>query len=113
MLEPKISGSSIVLRGSFNPTIFQPSWLARYNLISTQEADAAQVKVVHSEVSHFETESSVIQVTKDRFAAATKASVHWVPLADLVVGTFSILEHTPVTAMGINRQMHFEVSSEE
>jgi hypothetical protein len=31
----------------------------------------------------------------------------------LVLGTFSILDHTPVRALGINRVMHFKMDSRE
>ena len=32
---------------------------------------------------------------------------------DIVLGTFFLLEHTPVSALGLNRQMHFSLGSEE
>jgi hypothetical protein len=34
-------------------------------------------------------------------------------LPDLVRGTFFVLSRTPVTALGLNRQMHFSLESEE
>jgi hypothetical protein len=111
-LPAETAGSSIVLVGSFNPAIFQPSWFARQNLITTAEAEASDVKIIHPEICHFETEAFVVHVTKQRFMASTKPNTHWVLLRDLVLGTFYILEHTPVTALGMNRQMHFRVADE-
>jgi len=73
---PEISGGSIVLLGTFNPTIFQPEWLVR---------------------QHFETEKYVLQVTNEKFVAASKPNASSAPLRDLVHGAFFILEHTPVT----------------
>ena len=110
---PDIAEASIVLVGKFNPAIFQPMWFAVQNLLPREEALNAEVKVVHPEVSDFNTDSVHIQVTSDRFMAMTKASSPWLPLTDLVAGTFGVLEHTPVTAMGLNRHMHFAVASEE
>jgi len=110
---PEISGSSIVLRGSFNPAIFQPAWFAQQNLLAQAEAEASELKIVHPQISSFETERFVLQITTDRFVAASKPNASSEPLRDLVVGTFFILEHTPVTAIGLNRQLHFPMKSED
>jgi hypothetical protein len=112
-LIPEISGSTVVLVGSFNPKIFQPEWFARQKLLSQAEADAAEIKIIVPQISHFETENFIIQVTDDRFLAATKPNANPAPLRDLVQGAFFILEHTPVTAMGLNYQMHFATGSEQ
>ncbi len=113
MLDPELSSSSIVLAGAFNPRIFTPAWFSRQNLLSANEADQADTKIVHPEISHFETESFVVHVTTERFTAVTRPSAHWVVLKDLVLGTFYVLEHTPIKAIGLNRMMHFRLGSEE
>lgn len=110
---PQISSSSIVLAGSFNPRIFQPEWFARQGLMSKEQVEAAEIRVIVPEVAHFETEQVVIQVTQERFIASSNPNANAVPLRDLVQGTFFILEHTPITAMGLNRHMHFPLESEE
>lgn len=102
-----------MLVGSFNPAIFQPEWFARQGLLSQEQVDAADVKIIVPEICHFETEQVVLQVTHGRFLAASKQNANPVPLRDLVRGTFFVLEHTPVTALGMNRQMHFPLASEE
>lgn len=109
---PEISGATIVLVGSFNPKIFQPEWFARQGLLPQPEADAAEIKLIVPQISHFETERFLIQVTEQQFIAATKPNANPAPLRDLVQGAFFILEHTPVTAMGLNCQMHFSMDSE-
>lgn len=115
MPEPalEISGTSIVLVGSFNPRIFHPQWFLRQNLMSKAEADDADVKIVHPEICQFETERFYFQVTTDRLTAGTKPNATSEPLRDLILGTFYILEHTPVTALGINSQMHYGLVSEK
>jgi hypothetical protein len=110
---PEINGASVTLLGSFNPKIFQPQWFAQQNLLTQSEADTAEIQVIHPQICQFQTERFSIQVTPEQFTAATKVNVISEPLRDLVVGVFFILEHTPVTAMGINRQMHFACGSEE
>src|SRR5260370_4719802 len=112
-LIPEISGATVVLVGSFNPKIFQPEWFARQQLLPQAEADASDIKLIVQQVCHFETERFIMQVTEERFLAATKPNANPAPLRDLVQGAFYILEHTPVTAMGLNYQMHFAMESEK
>jgi hypothetical protein len=112
-LKPTIEGGSIVLLGSFNPKIFQPEWFLRQGLLPEAEAAEAQIKLIHPQVSEFETERFHIQVIAERFAAISQKIANPAPLRDLVRGTFFILEHTPVTAMGLNCLMHFPMESEE
>jgi hypothetical protein len=112
-LTPEISGSTIVLLGSFNPKIFQPEWFARQQLLPQTEADASEIKLIVPQVSHFETERFILQVTEDRFTASSKPSANPAPLRDVVQGAFFILEHTPVTAMGLNYSMHFAMESHD
>jgi hypothetical protein len=108
-----VTGSAIVLVGSFNPTIFQPEWFARQGLISKAETEGASIKIIVPEVSHFETERFAMFVTAEKLVVSSKPNADPAPLRDLVLGTFFILEHTPVTAMGLNRMMHVALESEE
>jgi hypothetical protein len=107
------AGSAIVLVGSFNPAIFQPAWFAKLGLLSEETTKKAEVKIITPQVCHFETDEFVLQVVDQRFLVQSKMSADPAPLSDLVSGTFFILEHTPVTAMGLNRQMHVDLQSEE
>jgi len=112
MPEPEITGASVVLIGSFNPTIFQPQWFASQNLLPKSEAESASIKAIVPAVCEFETERFQIQVVQERFMAVSKVGANPEPLRDLVVGTFFILEHTPVTAMGINQHLHFQMKTD-
>jgi hypothetical protein len=110
---PEISGSTIVLLGSFNPKIFQPQWFARLGLIPPKQADEAEIKIIVPQISNFETEQFIMLVTEDRFSISSKPNADPIPLRDLVQGTFFILEHIPTTAMGLNHHMHFPMGSKE
>lgn len=85
----------------------------RQNLLPPDEAEQAEIKVIANEVCEFQTERFTIQVTNDRFAALSKPSANPAPLRDLVAGTFFVLEHTPLTALGLNREMHYAMPTEE
>ena len=107
----EVNSASIVLTGSFNPAIFQPEWFVRQNLMPAQEGEKAEIKVIAPQVCEFHTERFIIQVTGERFAAFSKPAANPAPLRDLVAGTFFILEHTPLKALGLNRDMHFALPS--
>ena len=110
---PELDGAAITLNGSFNPKIFQPQWFALQGLLSQNEADEADVQIIHPQICQFQTERFHFQVTPEQFSVSTKPNTTSEPLRDLVTGVFFILEHTPITAMGINRLMHFKVESQE
>ncbi len=110
-LSCELEGASIVLIGSFNPAIFQPEWFARMSLIRASEAADAKIDVIAPPVTSFKLEWVVIQVTTDRFTVSTADMAHLAPLSELVLGTFDILEHTPVKQMGLNRDMHYRAPS--
>lgn len=105
--------ANIVLVGSFNPSIFQPAWLAAQGLIRPEEAKEAKVDIIAQAVSSFTAGWLVLQVTADRFSATTSSMAESPALRDLAVGIFRLLEHTPFHSMGINRHMHYQMPSEE
>ncbi len=111
--EIKIEAVTIVLRGNFNPAIFQPRWFSAQGLIADSTADAAQIQLIHGQICAFAVDSFDIQVTEDRFMAATSDAAFYDPLRDLVLGTFSILKHTPLHQMGLNWSVHLQASTED
>jgi hypothetical protein len=113
MPNPEIDGSIIVLRGSFNPKIVQPAWLARQGLIREEEAEAATIQVMTHDVAIVNFEWLEINITEDRFSAVCKDPARHLPLRDLVASIFELLGHTPIRQLGINRQLHIPIEREE
>jgi hypothetical protein len=105
--------ASIVLVGNFNPAIFQPAWLAAKGLIRESEASAAVIEVIHAEIAQYRAGWLHISVTRDRFSASTSDPACQAPLRDLVVGTFQLLEQTPVVRLGLNRSMHVDLVDDQ
>lgn len=112
-LRAEIQGLSFVLVGDFNPKIFHPLWFSHHGLIGEHESEEAKIEVVHSDVSVFSLEWMRLQVTRDRFDLSTSQEPFFEVIRDLVIGSFQLLEHTPVKALGINYQAHFKMESEE
>ena len=111
MQAPEIEGASIVMIGSFNPSIFQPRWLGAQQLIRPEEAETAKVTVIHAELTDFSTEWFQLQVLQNRFTVATADPRQYGPLRDLAMAIFAILPHTPISVVGVNRLFHFKMSS--
>ncbi len=107
----KEEGGSIVFVGNFNPAIFEPLWFAKQGILPDREAESAEIQIVHREVTSFSLEWLGLQVTQDRFTASTPDSAHLEPLRDFVLSTFSVLEHTPLRLMGMNRDIHYRLAS--
>lgn len=108
-VKPEIQGLSFVLVGDFNPTIFHPLWFSHHELIGEHEGGAAKIEVVHNDISVFDLDWMRLQVTRDRFELTTLQEPYFEVIRDLVIGTFQLLEHTPVKALGINHQLHFKM----
>ena len=115
MSEPTIflQGMSLVFLGDFNPKIFQPAWFVAQKLLGEQEANLAEIKTISADVVIFTTEWLRMQVTRERFQLSTQQEPYYEMMRDVLVGTFTILEHTPVHTMGINLDFHFRMPSIE
>lgn len=108
-IEPEISGVQIVVLGKFNPVIFTPAWFALNKLLRESVTTNAQVQVIHRQVADFTADWLHLQVTNDRFSIATQQAPYE-RVRDLVFRVFSeCLHHTPLSAFGINRNVHFLV----
>ncbi len=103
---------NIVLLGSFNPAIYQPSWFAAHGLIPSADDKTplgTTLNVSHREVTDFKTDEFQLQVVQQRFSIRVNTASFYDGARDLVVGTFKILRHTPITKMGINSEFHFKM----
>ncbi len=110
-IEPEISGVSVVLLGEFNPAIFTPAWFAMHGLLPESAAESAMLEVAHQQVTVFSTDWLRLEVTHNRFSINT-LQAPYIRLRDLVARVFKEhLYHTPLNAFGINRDVHFQVSS--
>jgi len=110
---PETGGMQIVLLGQFNPAIFTPAWFTHNKLLREGLDESAQVQVIHPQIAAFTADWLHLQVTNDQFRAETQQAPY-ARLCELVVRTFSErLHHTPLTAFGINRNVHFLASDQE
>lgn len=112
-IEAEMDTVSVVLVGSFNPAIFQPLWFAAHEMLSIEDAEAAEFGLVHPEITQFSTRQFRITVEQTKFIATCEA-IHRNVVRDLVISCFGrVLIHTPVVMLGLNRELHFSCGTEE
>ncbi len=104
---------SIVVLGDFNPSIFQPLWFSANGLMPAEETESADIAVIHKRVASFSMGKMQIQVDEERLGMTTVESPQGPVLRDLAIGTLSILEHSPLKAIGINLDTVFAIESDE
>jgi hypothetical protein len=114
-MEPtlEVFGSQVVVVGSFNPPVLTPGWLEANKLIGSGDAEFAMQNeslAITPEISRFETEWFTVQILKQQFALMSKGPVT-PALKDLLVGIFTLLPHTPVTAIGLNSIAHYRIGT--
>lgn len=115
MLQPEIKERilNIVLRGDLNPHIFQPEWFVRQKLLGEKEGESAKVEIIHPEITVFNLDWLRFEVSRDRLVATTKDDRYHEVLRDLIIGTFTILSHTPLKMMGINSTFEYMINDEK
>jgi hypothetical protein len=111
MIKPELSSHSIVLVGKFAPSIFHPSWFANAGLIRKNQTDAAKIAIFSYEIVKYTIEWLDFTAQLNRIIMTTSQEAYFEPLRDLALGTFTILDQTPIQMLGINYQMHFTASS--
>jgi hypothetical protein len=52
VLNCELEGASVVLVGSFNPSIFQPKWLSSRDIIQAAEGEEAKIQIIHQKYHH-------------------------------------------------------------
>ena len=103
----------LVLIGDLNPHIFQPEWFVVQKLLGEKEGASAKVEVIHSDITVFNLDWLRLEVTRDRLVATTKDDRYHETLRDLIIGTFTVLSHTPLKMLGINTTFDYLLTEEE
>ncbi len=100
---------SVVVIGAFNPSIVHPFWLANKKLIREQEAESANIEVVHTEISKFSIDWATFEITRDRFVVKTSQEPYFEPVRDLILEIFKLLKETPIRSFGTNHSKYYDL----
>ena len=110
-IEPEIGGTTLVLRGRFNPAIFVPAWFALHGLLPERVASEAELSIATPHLTAFGTDWLQLQVTDDHLSLGS-TQAPFIRLRDLLLRIFrEKLPETPVRLLGINRTVHFKLRS--
>lgn len=114
-LHPKTEGINITVLGSFTPDVFRPTWFAKHDLISLEEAQNTNGPVIVDEhLSNFNlSDWLTIHVERNRFQSTTNQPQKYEALRDITAGAFRLLGQTTLRQMGINHEYHYELPSKE
>jgi hypothetical protein len=104
---------SIVFIGDFNPAIVQPFWLANRKLIREQEAQNADVRMIHNDLAIFDIGWVFFNVSRYRFEVKTTQEPYFEAVRDLIIEIFRILKETPLTSIGINHLRYFDLKDKD
>jgi hypothetical protein len=108
-----LDGISVVVKGRFNAAIFSPLWLLQQNLIGVSDFTDASIEVITNDFASFSTPWLMLQVLPDALQLTATDPAEFERVRDVAVGVLNALPHTPVAALGINRQVHFAANNSE
>lgn len=110
-IKPETDLATIVLLGKFNPSIFTPAWFGWNKLIPAGVANKVNLQICHPQFTAFDAGWFTLEVRSDLFRLST-AQPFFINLCDLAVRIFrEKLPHTPLTALGINKEIQYCVKN--
>lgn len=110
-LSVKTTSYSIVTVGQFNPRIFHPSWLVSNDVVNSGEVTESDVEIITPQLTIFKIADVRYQIDVSRMSlACSNVSMPLVP--NLVAQILTLLEHTPLIAVGFNYEVVYEVPDE-
>jgi hypothetical protein len=110
-ISPQVSTASIVALGHFNPLIFGPDWLKDKEIVIGNDFEKLKIAIVHPDIVSYEMPWGNVQADRANFTITTTREP-LVRVHDFFVRCFQFLPETPIRAVGINREVHFETASE-
>ena len=99
----KLALQNVVVLGSLNPAILQPSWLVKCSVIPKDKEVQWRFPVgaVIAPV-YFEYDNYEWVVGYDKLELKTKSGESFVDLGKILIDLFQDLKHTPIRAVGHN-----------
>jgi len=108
---PQVSAASIVAIGHFNPLIFGRDWLKDKEIVVGSDFEKLNTLIAHPDLVSYEMPWGSFQTDRNNFTITTTREP-LVRVYDFFVRCFQFLPETPIRAVGINREVHFETASE-
>lgn len=107
---------TISIKGSFNPTIFQPYWFEKMGLLEAHEINSLPEEaeiMVHKEVAILKSTFFNLRCTNDKFTIWCRPYEFSNLLIDIVTGIFTILNQTPVSEVQLMADIHHTLQGDD
>lgn len=111
--ELKIDSASIAIVGTFKPQALTPAALAASGLLGKDEALSALSPVLVPNLSLFDASWLHAEITANRALISTSDPAESVRLCDVATGILAMAPVPAVSAVGLNRDVHFQIESAE
>jgi hypothetical protein len=109
MVSPPDDTYAIVVVGAMNPAIHHYAWYLHEGILSREEADAASkggAVLCTAQISQFTFGSLTVTCEPIRWTAAVTDPQYLMRAVEIADRTFTVLPHTPVSALGLNFMHH-------
>lgn len=107
-----VDSVAVVIKGEFDPDTFSPKWLTELGVIGEQELSAAEYKwLLPSDSVNFTALWLRVFVKQDTVEISTDNADEFERVRDVCVGVLQSLPESPLSQMGLNRIVHFEVGN--
>ncbi|MFI5957741.1 hypothetical protein [Cryptosporangium sp. NPDC051539] len=103
--------ASVVIKGAFNPAIFSPQWFIANDLLGPDEGADPVLDAITPQFAVFSIGWLKFQAVPDTLQIQTESLDDTEQLRDLAIAILRTLPHTPLSALGINRNLHFDAGS--
>lgn len=105
---------AFVLLGKLNPEIFQPLWFSAEKLIRKSEGEKANIELIHPDATVFTLDWVRVEVLRNKVIFRSLLQEQREnEIADLLLGTFKLLQYTPLYQLGINKEVTFFAENKE
>jgi len=99
----------ITIGGEFNPSIFQPYWLVKQNLVGENEIPDNSVEIISSKVTSIKLDYCVFRVTKNDIRFQTDQLGFLTQSLDLLNGILMSLKTIPIYGAEISLYTHYDL----
>lgn len=106
---PELANDSmnVVLLGEFDPLMVTPRWLRRMDLIGAEDYESYSTEIIGAKAVIVSFGSIRLQVLPENLQVSTDASAEVEAARDLAAGILLSNGSSGVSALGINRMVHF------
>lgn len=105
-----LSHLSIVLLGDHSPAAMHPLWFANRQIITSEDAESAELKVASEHWTEFKTQRFFLQCLNDRFILKTELEQNFEYLVQIATQYLDQMAGNKISKLGINLELHFNLT---